>query len=157
MILVLFALLLTCLGVASIYTLWKKTSKPKYLIALGWTIVFSSLYFWCLARGVEFGPAYWFISLSITAYLLIFFNATYKPRTESVKPRKNLLVTWTSIAPILTKIFLAGPLAGLASVCFVLCLVPILPTDSSTQLVIAAMLLPLCWAIACYWACAIKR
>jgi len=157
MTLLFIALWLTGFGVLTLYLSWQKKVAHHYFKLLGWLQLFAALYFWCSAHGNEFGPVYWVISTGITACLFIGFNTAAKPNTTALKPSQNHAINWNQASSILKQVIVAGPLAGLASIGLVLSLVPILPGDKATQLVTAAILLPLCWAMAIYWACATQK
>jgi len=151
------ALFMNGLGISTLYLSWQRSSPSHHLTLLGWLLILSALYVWCGVKGVEFGSVYWLISNAIIAFITILLNKVYNPKSLKEKPRYSTSINVNQTLLFLKRLLVAGPLAGAASICLMLSITPLLWGEQSTQLVTSALLIPLCWAIACFWSCAAQK
>jgi MFS family permease len=104
--------------------------------------------------GLEFAVIYSFIFLSLMGWIFVFLSREHKP-AKAVKPvskpatvakEKNY---WRSAQLFL----LAGPVALLSAACWTLLLSRLLPIALGEQMVVAAFLMPVAWAVLMAWLC----
>lgn len=157
---------LLVIAVSMIFGSWqrKKLNKNshewpavKLITWGGWLTAFACLWGWGQIRGAEFGATYWFIFLALVAWGTIFFNRTVSPENAMNRPYRNQFVSIKKIVKSFATFFLAGPLALVSSCLLTILVSSWLPMERANQLVLAAFIFPVLWALVSFWICATQK
>ena len=157
-----FALLLSCAGLACLYGSWRRLpllgKHHTLTLVAGWGLLLLSAVCWLQVSPVEFGLPYFFLALPLLAWLLILCN--YELRRHKIRAVNGGELVLPRVATVgrhLLLFVIAVPLAAVAAAVFTTALVTLLPWKLGNALVLDMLLMPFVWGAAACWVCADSR
>ena len=151
------AIVFTLLGMAGIYRAWKYSASTPFLL-LHLLFLITSLVFWHLAYGPEYGAIYWIAGCGFTALLLTLINGKFRPvvarRAYRVYRQPQPAAVWLHN---LCQFVLAVPLAGVAAASISIGLVSLTGFSRVNEMVLGVFAIPVVWGGMSYWACSQPR
>lgn len=137
-------------GCYLVYLSWKNQRPIKAV--MGWGCMFSSLPFWSLGQGAEFGTLY---ALSLPAFFVWISISQERKWLGPVKELNKNATTWEwnghKVISNLGLIFYILPVLMLFSSVMTLSFVHILPINEANQMAVAIIALPLLWGALTFW------
>lgn len=151
--------LVNLLGCYFLFRRWKQTKieKSAGLLLTGWTLLLLSSYLWCLNFAIEFGLTFGLITITICAWLFIFFD--HQKTTPSTYWHAYQFRTYrfTQVIKSFGVFLTAGPLALTSSITWSLIIISWIPMARANQLVTTAFVFPIAWGVLSFWVCAQKH
>ena len=141
---------------------WRGTQpRARLLVVIGWVLLVLGMLVWSRAEGAEFGVSFSLALWSLIAWCVIAVGAKYRTaKTANKTPADSntddnaRLLSATGTGQKWFTFIVAGPLALVTTCLVTVVLARLLPVDIGTQMVSAAFLFPVLWAVAAVYYCA---
>ena len=146
----------TLLGVALLYSGWRRWLTPSSLTNLGgWLLIGLSAMLWSIAAGWEYGALYSITALPLVAWLFVAHRASIRPELgEDPKPQRLRVASWRAVAKHTGLILLTLPAAVLTSALLALWATSLMPWSEVNRLATLTLLMPTLWGLLMFWVCA---
>lgn len=155
---ILLALIISCLAAGSLYASWR-SKQIELLNWIGWLLAFSSVYFWSIALGPEFGTVYALLIFTCVIWILVWRNRQEAKRVNDARPVWHQLTrpSVVQVARNSALFVLAVPVTGLVSLMLSLVLVWFFPWTMLNKVTTAIFIMPLIWGGFSAWIIADSR
>lgn len=143
------------LGVILLRLSWRRRAiQFRFCVLAAWLFIICAVYLWSDSVGWEFAVVYTCIVVAVTVTGAVLHNASYherRPGKERNKKGGNADKQGIRLSSKFLTFLLAGPVALTFSCYFSITVVRMMAIDTSDQMVIAAFLFPVVWALSIFW------
>lgn len=145
---------LSAMGV--LFLAWK--TRYRFLSGLALILACAAWILWTGRHGPEYATVYWFMTLTVFAWMTTFLNRDFKVVQAQAKPRRRTAkIGRSQLGRAFGQVMLAGPLAGLAGLLpWVLWAIEA-PGVPANRIVAAVFLFILSWTLLTFWVLASSR
>ena len=149
------AIIIQLAGLALLYRSWCTPNRKSGTNAAAWLVLITALWPWQQAVGLEYGIAFWCVTIPLIAWVFVVNNREFRNRTTPPRIRKHAWPEKKQTVHAVLKILITGPVALLASFVCASFLSAAAYRGAglaeANHLVLNLSLLLLFWAVIIYW------